>query len=84
MATYTKEEIFIEIKALLVNFFDAKESAISLDTNVVKDLDFDSIDIVDMIVEFNKKIPLSVTAADFKNVKTLGDVVEIFFTILNK
>ena len=66
-----KEELFEEVKKILTEKFEIEESKITLDSNIVTDLDLDSIDIIDLIVTLNNMLKLNVSAADLQcHVKT--------------
>ena len=71
-----KEELFEEVKKILTEKFEIEESKITLDSNIVTDLDLDSIDIIDLIVTLNNMLKLNVSAADFKDKRTLSDILE--------
>ena len=50
-----KNEIFAEIKAMLIKQFELEEDQITLESNLFTDLDLDSIDAIDMVVYLQKK-----------------------------
>ena len=60
-----KEELFEEVKKIMTEKFEIEESKITMDSNIVTDLDLDSIDIIDLIVTLNNMLKLNVSAADF-------------------
>ena len=72
-----KEELFEEVKKILTEKFEIEESKITLDSNIVTDLDLDSIDIIDLIVTLNNMLKLNVSAADFKNKRTLSEILDV-------
>ena len=45
----TREEILNAIKTIMVEMFEISESKVNLEARLYEDLDFDSIDAVDMI-----------------------------------
>jgi acyl carrier protein len=67
--------LYSTIKDILINQFEVDESAISLDANLYEELEIDSIDAVDLLVQLKeltgKKIPPEI----FKEVRTIGDVL---------
>lgn len=75
--TNSKEVIFSEIKRILVELFELDESAIEPEARLYEDLDIDSIDTVDMMIELKKFAPSTITPEQFKDVKTLQDVVDV-------
>jgi len=72
-----KEELFEEVKKILTEKFEIEESNITLDSNIVTDLDLDSIDIIDLIVTLNNMLKLNVSAADFKDKRTLSEILDV-------
>ena len=83
MALKTKEEIFNKIKKDLVALFELDEADISMDSKIFEDLDLDSIDAVDLIVKIQKEIGKRISPEDFKQVRTIGDVVAVLYRISN-
>ncbi len=72
----TKDEIFNKLKTILVDDFEIDEGKISLDANVVDDLDLDSIDVIDLIGKMKQFIPGKISPDTFKDVHTISDVIE--------
>ena len=72
-----KEELFEEVKKILTEKCEIEESKITLDSNIVTDLDLDSIDIIDLIVTLNNMLKLNVSAADFKDKRTLSEILDV-------
>ena len=77
----TKDDLFTKLKETLVNDFDLDESKITLDANIVLDLDLDSIDAVEMIVKMKPYLNAKIEPEAFKSVRTLGDVVDVLAPI---
>ena len=72
-----KEELFEEVKKIMTEKFEIEESKITMDSNIVTDLDLDSIDIIDLIVTLNTMLKLTVSAADFKDKRTLSEILDV-------
>ena len=72
-----KEELFEEVKKIMTEKFEIEESKITMDSNIVTDLDLDSIDIIDLIVTLNNMLKLNVSAADFKDKRTLSESLDV-------
>ena len=49
-----RELLFLTIKEILVDQFDVEESNVSLDANLYEELQIDSIDAVDLLVQMKK------------------------------
>ncbi len=69
------EKLYVQIRGILVDQFDVEEAAVSLDANLYEELEIDSIDAVDLLVQLKaltgKRIPPEV----FKDVRTIRDVL---------
>ncbi len=76
-----KDEIFAEIKAMLVKQFELEPEQITLEANLFTDLDLDSIDAIDMVVYLQKKTGKKFLPEQFKTVRTINDVVEVVYQI---
>lgn len=78
------EEIFNILKECLVELFEIPEEKITLEAHIYEDLDIDSIDAIDIVDHIRKKTGYRMEAADFKEVRTLGDIVHIVEQKLNE
>ena len=70
-------ENFSRLKDLLAKEFDIEPDAISPDARLAEDLDIDSIDAIDMIVRLKEITGKKVPPERFKEVRTVGDIVEV-------
>ena len=82
MAKYTKEEIFAEVKNILIEELEVPENAINLDANLFEDLDLDSIDAVDIAVRMQKITNKKLSPEEFKKIRTINDIVEAVYALL--
>lgn len=80
----TKEEILNTLKCILEENFELDPATVTMDSNIVTDLDLDSIDAIDMIAEVQRNVKCRFTADDFKQVKTIGDIVNVIFTKISE
>ncbi len=78
-----REEILQFIKQIMQEMFEIEASEISLEARLYEDLDFDSIDAVDMIVSLKEATGKGVKPEDFKNARTINDVVEAVYRLIN-
>lgn len=74
MKTY--DEIFAQLKTWLVDLFEIDEDKITPEAHLYDDLDIDSIDAVDLVVEIRKITGKQISPDDFKNVRMVDDVVK--------
>lgn len=79
-----REEILIAIKTIMVEMFEIDEDAITPEARLYEDLDFDSIDAVDMIVRLKEITGKAVKPEDFKAARTISDVVEAVYKMLHE
>jgi len=79
---YTKEQIFDELKKILVGELEISENDICLNANLFEDLDLDSIDAVDIAVRMQKFTDKKLSPAEFKKIRTVNDVVEAVYELL--
>jgi acyl carrier protein len=78
-----REEILDAIKTIMVEMFEIDETGIISEARLYEDLDFDSIDAVDMMVRLKEITGKAVKPEDFKSARTIGDVVEAVYKMLN-
>lgn len=81
---YTKDEIFTHIKEILVKEFDMDATKLTPNALLVDDLDLDSIDAIDLVVKLQSIIGCKVEPEDFKQIRTLQDMVDAIEKIVNK
>lgn len=73
----TKEAIFGRIQQLLVEVFEIERADISLASDLYKDLDFDSLDAVELAVKLGVETGVSLQEEDLRTIRTVGDAVNI-------
>ncbi|MDO4698007.1 MAG: acyl carrier protein [Pasteurellaceae bacterium] len=72
----TEQEIQQLLTEALVSLFEVDESKITLDTHLYEDLEIDSIDAIDLIDYIKRQTGHKLQAEDFRNVRTVRDVIE--------
>jgi acyl carrier protein len=72
----TKDEIFARLKAVLVESFNIPAEKITLEARLYEDLDIDSIDAVDMMVQLRSLTERRLQPEAFRTVRSIGDVVD--------
>ncbi|WP_439135533.1 acyl carrier protein [Pseudomaricurvus sp.] len=75
MTMMTKDTIEAKVREILVELFELDASDITLDAQLYDDLDIDSIDAVDLVVELKKMTGKKIKPEDFKTVRSVGDIV---------
>ena len=79
----TREDIFDTLRTALVDLFELEPERVSLDSNLYQDLEIDSIDAVDLIDHIKRKTGKKIAAEEFKSVRTVSDVVEAVYRLVN-
>ena len=80
---YLKEDVYSIIKEAMVSLFKIEEDKITLEARLYEELDIDSIDAVDLLVYLKEKIGKKPDAESFRDVRSVGDVVDAIYTLLN-
>jgi acyl carrier protein len=71
----TNEELFAMLSNILEDAFEVEADDITLEANLYEDLDLDSIDAVDLVVKLREKTGKKIEPDDFKQVRTVEDVI---------
>ncbi|KRM41260.1 hypothetical protein FC39_GL001068 [Lactobacillus hamsteri DSM 5661 = JCM 6256] len=71
----SEEEIFNKIKSLIADNFEIDENKITKDTSFTDDLDADSIDLVEFILQLEDEFGAEIPDDDAEKIKTVGDAV---------
>jgi len=75
-ANQSNEAVFNFLRDTLVELFEIEAEAIQPEARLYEDLDIDSIDAVDMVVELKRFTGQRINPDDFKAVRTVDDVVQ--------
>jgi acyl carrier protein len=67
----------------MVEMSEIDERAIALEARLYEDKDFDSVDAVDMIVKLKEMTGKVIKPEDFKLARTISDVVEAVYKVMN-
>ena len=79
----TREEIYNELKAILIDLFEIEPQLITLEANLYEDLDIDSIDAVDLTVKLREMTGQKVDPDDFLKIITINDAVDTVVALQN-
>lgn len=68
--------MFEKVKSIIVDKLNIDDDSIlSMDTNLIDDLNADSLDAFDIIVEIEEEFNITVDEDDVENIKTIGDII---------
>ena len=71
----SRQDILDHVNELMAGMFELDPADITEDAHLYDDLDIDSIDAVDLIVELKAYTGRKLSPEDFKNVRTVGDII---------
>ncbi|MDO5054169.1 acyl carrier protein [Pasteurella oralis] len=72
----TEQEIQKVLTDALVSLFEIDAAKITPETHLYQDLEIDSIDAIDLIDYIKRQTGYKLQAEDFRNVRTVKDVIE--------
>ena len=78
----SQEEIYRRTVAVLEELFEIDPQHVSPETRLYEDLDIDSIDAVDLIVELKKITGKKLQPDEFKSVRSVQDIVDAISRLL--
>ena len=70
-----KNQLYDQLKNILIDQFELDEASISPDANLYDELELDSIDAVDLLVQLKNITGKKISPDDFKDVRTINDVI---------
>ena len=73
-------EIESRVKAIIVDKLGVEESEVTLEASFTNDLGADSLDTVELIMEFEKEFGISITDDQAEKIATVGDAVSYIET----
>ncbi|MDD5462352.1 MAG: acyl carrier protein [Methylococcales bacterium] len=79
-----RNEILQLLKDIMLEMFEIEPDEVTLEARLYEDLDFDSIDAVDMIVKLKEMTGKALRPEDFKNARTVNDVVEAVYKLIDE
>jgi len=72
----SRDEILEKLKSLLEELFEVPPEKVTLNTRLFEELDLDSIDAVDLVVNLQDLTGRRIKPEEFKAVRTVGDVLD--------
>jgi len=79
----TKDEILQRVVDILVDTFDLERETVTPQARLRDDLDIDSIDAVDLMVQLKPLVGQRLQPEAFKMVRTVGDVVDALYKLVS-
>lgn len=72
----SNEEIFEKLKNIIVEQLGVNEEAVKEDATFVDDLEADSLDIVELVMNIEEEFEMEIPDEDSEKIVTVGDVVK--------
>jgi acyl carrier protein len=72
-----KKEIFEKVKEIMVESLSVEEEKITENASLTDDLELDSLELVDLTMDFENELGISIDDSELEKIKTVGDIVEI-------
>jgi acyl carrier protein len=70
------QDVESKVKAIIVDKLGVDESEVTADANFTNDLGADSLDTVELIMEFEKEFDISIPDEDAENIATVGSAIK--------
>ena len=70
------QDVESKVKSIIVDKLGVDESEVAAGANFTNDLGADSLDTVELIMEFEKEFDISIPDEDAENIATVGDAIE--------
>jgi len=78
-----KEDIYLKVVSIFEELFEIEAQKITLEADLYQDLDIDSIDAIDLVVELKNITGKKMQPEEFRSVRTVQDVVDQVYKLLN-
>lgn len=68
-------DVFDRVKEIIVEQLDVEESQITMEASFRDDLEADSLDVVELVMELEDEFDLEIADEEAENINTVGDAV---------
>lgn len=69
-------DVFDRVKDIIVEQLDVDESQVTMEASFAEDLDADSLDVVELVMELEDEFDLEIADEEAEKISTVGDAVE--------
>ncbi|HPY63423.1 MAG TPA: acyl carrier protein [Bacillota bacterium] len=77
----TQQEILKRVRTILADQLSIDEESVSMSSNIIEDLNADSLDIVELVMTMETEFNLAIPDEEAERIRTVGDAVD--FIIAN-
>ena len=78
------EEIFDKVASIVAEQMGVDKAEITKDTNFVNDLNADSLDTVELVMEFEDEFETSIPDEEAEKIQTVGQAIDFIKAHMNK
>jgi len=77
----TREEVFAQVKAILVETLSVDEDKVTEEARFQEDLETDSLDLVELVMTMEEKFGIKISDEEAGEIKTVGDAVDFVIKV---
>lgn len=71
----TQQEIFTKVQTILADQLSVDIDTIQMTSNIIEDLNADSLDLVELVMTMEQEFDLSIPDEEAERIRTVGDAV---------
>lgn len=68
--------VFEKVKQMLAEQLDADIDSLTTETNIAKDLDADSLDVVELLMTIEDEFNIEIPDEEIENIRTIGELTD--------
>ena len=81
---HTEEQVFDKVAGIVSEQMGVDKSEIKKETSFVNDLNADSLDTVELVMEFEDEFDMSIPDEEAEKIQTVGAAVEFIMSVASK
>lgn len=78
----SREAVFAQVRTAFVELFEMDAARIVEDARLYEDLEIDSIDAIDLLDRVKRETGLKISAGDFRSVRTVRELVDALYRLM--
>ena len=68
--------VFEKVKQMLAEQLDADIDSLTMETNIAKDLDAESVDVVELLMTIEDEFNIEIPDEEIENIRTIGELTD--------